>query len=174
MLGGCALAIPRSCSVFYRLKHDDLEHINPLFREQGYATDETICFAGDPAEHSFVVADGRINLIPAFTIRQECIARYVTPGEFFGSLSTLGDDVYPDTAEARTQTCVLSIHADDFRRILEEQPTVALKVVDIMAVRLRTAQERVRQFSALTVEGRIANLLLVLSREFGRRAMSVY
>ena len=92
----------------------------------------------------------------------------LTPGEFFGSLSTLGDDLYPDTAEAQTQTCVLSIHADDFRRILEKHPMVALRVVDIMAARLRTAHERVRQFSALSVEGRIANLLLVLSRKFGR------
>lgn len=92
----------------------------------------------------------------------------LTPGEFFGSLSTLGDDVYPDTAQAHTQTCVLSIHADDFRRILEKHPAVALKVVDIVSSRLRTAHERVRQISIVSVEGRIASLLLVLSKKFGK------
>ena len=92
----------------------------------------------------------------------------LTPGEFFGSLSTLGDDVYPDTAQAHTQTCVLSIHADDFRRILEKYPAVALKVVDIVADRLRAAHERVRQISTFSAEGRIASLLLVLSKKFGK------
>ena len=153
---------------FTGLKHDDLEQINRLFREQGYATDETICFAGDPAEHLFVVADGRVKLMRHSLSGRNVLLDMLTPGEFFGSLSTLGDDLYPDTAEAQTQTCVLSIHADDFRRILEKHPMVALRVVDIMAARLRTAHERVRQFSALSVEGRIANLLLVLSRKFGR------
>jgi CRP-like cAMP-binding protein len=92
----------------------------------------------------------------------------LTPGEFFGSLSALGDVDYPDTAEAQTQTCVLAIGADDFRRILEQNPPVVLKVLDITAVRLRAAQERIQQLSALPVEGRIANLLLVLGRKFGK------
>jgi CRP-like cAMP-binding protein len=153
---------------FSGLKHDDLEQINRLFRERGYATAETICFAGDPAEHLFVVADGRVKLMRHSLSGKNVLLDMLTPGEFFGSLSALGDDVYPDTAEAQTQTCVLSINADDFRRILEKHPKVTLKVVDIMSARLRTAHERVRQLSALPVEGRIANLLLILSKKFGK------
>lgn len=153
---------------FAGLKHDDLEQINRLFREQGYSTAETICFAGDLAEHLFVVADGRVKLMSHSLSGKNVLLDMLTPGEFFGSLSALGDEVYPDTAEAQTQTCVLSIDADDFRRILEEHPKVTLKVVDIMATRLRTAHERVRQLSALSTEGRIANLLLILSEKFGK------
>lgn len=153
---------------FAGLKHDELEQINHLFREEGYAPEETICFAGDPAEQLFVVADGRVKLLHYSLSGKNVLLDMLTPGEFFGSLSTLGDDVYPDTAEAQTQTCVLAIHADDFRRILEKHPQVALKVVDIMATRLRNAHERVQQLSALSVEGRIANLLLVLSKKFGK------
>jgi CRP-like cAMP-binding protein len=153
---------------FTGLKDADLEQINHLFREHGYSTGETICFAGDPAEHLFVVADGRVKLMRHSLSGKNVLLDMLTPGEFFGSLSALGDDVYPDTAEAQTQTCVLSINADDFRRILEKHPEVTLKVVDIMAARLRTAHERVRQLSALSAEGRIANLLLILSKKFGK------
>ncbi|MFO7584663.1 MAG: hypothetical protein R6W69_08035, partial [Anaerolineales bacterium] len=55
-----------------------------------------------------------------------------------------------------------------FRQILEQNPPVVLKVLDITAVRLRAAQEQVQQLSALPVEGRIANLLLVLGKKFGQ------
>ena len=162
------LQILNQVPFFAGLKHDDLEQINRLFREQGYSPQETICFAGDPAEHLYVVADGRIKLMHHSLSGKNVLLDMLTPGEFFGSLSTLGDDVYSDTAEAQTQTCVLAINADDFRRILEKHPRVALQVVDIMAARLRTAHERVRQLSALSVEGRIANLLLILSKKFGK------
>jgi CRP-like cAMP-binding protein len=153
---------------FAGLKQADLEQINRSFREQGYSAEEIICFAGDPAEQLFVVADGRVKLMRHSLSGRNVLLDMLTPGEFFGSLSTLGDESYPDTAEAQTQTCVLAIHANDFRRILERHPETALKVVDIMADRLRTAHERVRQLSALSAEGRIANLLLMLSKKFGK------
>jgi CRP-like cAMP-binding protein len=163
------LQILRCVPFFAGLEHDDLEQINPLFREQGYSVDETICFAGDAAEHLFVVADGRVKLMRHSLSGKNVMLDMLTPGEFFGSLSALGDDIYPDTAQAHTQTCVLSIHADDFRRILEKHPTVTLKVVDIVSTRLRTAHERLHQISTSSVEGRIANLLLILSKKFGKR-----
>ncbi len=162
------LRILHQVPFFAGLKHDDLEQINHLFREQGYSAEETICFAGDPAEHLFVVADGRVKLMHHSLSSKNVLLDMLTPGEFFGSLSTLGDEAYPDTAEAQTQTCALVINADDFRNILEKHPKVALKVVDIMAARLRTAHERVRQLSELSAEGRIANLLLILSKKFGK------
>jgi CRP-like cAMP-binding protein len=170
----------QSCSVNLRLQilgqvpffaglpQEELEKLNRLFREVGYGPNETICFAGDPAERLFVVADGRVKLMRHSLTGKNVLLDMLTTGEFFGSLSTLGDAVYPDTAEAQTQTCVLSISADDFRQILEQNPPVVLKVLDITAVRLRAAQERVQQLSALPVEGRIANLLLVLGKKFGQ------
>jgi CRP/FNR family transcriptional regulator, nitrogen oxide reductase regulator len=153
---------------FAGLTQAELEKINRLFREAGYGPSETICFAGDPAERLFVVADGRIKLMRHSLTGKNVLLDLLAPGEFFGSLSMLDDAVYPDTAEAHTQTCVLSISADEFRRILEQQLPVALKVLDITAARLRAAQERVQQLSALPVEGRIANLLLVLGKKFGK------
>lgn len=152
---------------FAGLKHRDLEQINWLFRERGYSPAETICFAGDPAENLFVVADGRVKLLRHSLSGKHVLLDMLTPGEFFGSLSTLGDEVYTDTAEAQTHTCVLAIDASDFRQVLKTYPQVALRVVDIMAERLRTAHERVRQLSALSTEGRIATILLALSKKFG-------
>ncbi|MCX6082122.1 MAG: Crp/Fnr family transcriptional regulator [Chloroflexi bacterium] len=171
---------PHSCSVNLRLQilgqvpffaglpREEIEKLNRLFRELGYGPNETIFFAGDPAERLFVVADGRVKLMRHSLTGKNVLLDMLTPGEFFGSLSTLGDAVYPDTAEAQTQTCVLSISTDDFRQILERNQSVVLKVLDITAVRLRAAQERVQQLSALPVDGRIANLLLVLGKKFGR------
>jgi CRP-like cAMP-binding protein len=152
---------------FAGLSQEDLELVNRLFHEQGYAPNEAIYFTGDLAKHLMVVADGRVKLMRHSLSGKDVLLDILTPGEFFGSLSIVGDVVYPDTAEALTQTCVLSISVDDFHRIQEKHPSVVLKVLDITAARLHAANERFQQLSALSVEGRIANLLIVLSNKFG-------
>lgn len=154
---------------FAGLQQEDFDRINRLFHEVGYGPGEIICLTGDPGERLFVLADGRVRLMRHSLSGKNVLLDLLTPGEFFGSLSTAGDDFYPDTAEAQTQTCVLSIRASDFRRILQDHPQVVLKVLDITAARLSAAHERVRQLSALPVEGRIANLLLLLARKFGEK-----
>lgn len=155
---------------FKGLSQDALEKINQSFHEVGYDVDEIICFAGDPAERLFVVADGRVKLVRHTLAGKDVLLDMLTTGEFFGSLASLGDDVYPDTAQAQTPVCVLAISKDAFRHILDRHPSVTLKVVDIMAARLRAAHERVRQLSVSPVESRIAHVLLVLSEKFGKQS----
>ncbi|MGE5252229.1 MAG: Crp/Fnr family transcriptional regulator [Bacteroidota bacterium] len=166
---GLRLEILSRVPFFAGLPHGDLEAINRLFREQGFGLGEIICFAGDPAERLFVLADGRAKLLSHSLSGKDVLLDILKPGEFFGSLSSLGDDVYPETAEAQTQTCVLSIGAEDFRQMLQAHPQVALKVLDIVSGRLRGAHDRLMHLSALPVEARLANILLILSGKFGKR-----
>jgi CRP/FNR family transcriptional regulator, nitrogen oxide reductase regulator len=155
---------------FKGLSQDALEKINQSFHEVGYEVDEIICFAGDPVERLFVVADGRVKLVRHALTGKDVLLDMLTVGEFFGSLANLDNDVYPDTAQAQTPVCVLTIGRDAFRHILDRYPSVTLKVVDIMAARLRAAHERVRQLSVSPVEARIAHVLLVLSGKFGQQS----
>ena len=155
---------------FNGLSQEDFEQVNGLFNERGYAPNETIYFAGDGVEHLFVVADGRVKLMHHSLSGKDVLLDILTPGEFFGSFSIRGDEVHPDTAQALTQSCVLGISVKDFHSILEKNPPVVLKVLDITAARLQAANERVQQLSAMPVEGRIASLLLVLSAKFGEQS----
>jgi CRP/FNR family transcriptional regulator, nitrogen oxide reductase regulator len=141
--------------------------INSLFHEKDFQVNEVIYLAGDPAEQLFVVADGRVKLLRHTLAGKDILLDLLTPGEFFGSLAGLGNDIYPDTAQALSPCCILVIGREAFQQILSRYPSVALKLIEIMAVRLQTANERVRQLSALSVEGRIASVLLILGEKFG-------
>lgn len=142
--------------------------INRLFIERGYSPGETICFAGDPAERLYVVADGNVKLMQHTFSGQDVMLDVLKPGEFFGSLAILGDDEYSETAVAQTACCVISIGADEFRMILQDSPQVALKVIDIIAGRLKSAHEMIRQLSSHSVEQRIAHVLLKLADKLGQ------
>src|SRR5512142_2086442 len=157
------LSILKRLPFFQGLPAADFEWINSLFHEYGYAADEVICLAGDPAERLFVVADGRVRLLRHSLAGKDILLDLLTPGEFFGALSGLGNEAYPETAQAHTPSCILVISREAFQQILQRHPSVALKVLGIMAAKLSAANDRVRQLSALTVEARIASVLLTLS-----------
>lgn len=163
------LSILAKVPFFRVLSAAELEQVNRLFREVGFEPGETICMSGDPAERLFVVAEGRVRLLRHSLAGKDILLDLLAPGEFFGSLSALGADFYPDTAQAQTSVCILTISKDAFQQILEQYPPVALNVIGIMADRLRAANERVQQLSVLPVEGRVANILLMLSRKFGEQ-----
>ncbi len=162
------LKILRGVPFFADLKLEALRAINPLFHERGYAADETIYVAGDPADRLFLVADGKVKLIRHTLRGQDVMLDILKPGDLFGSLSALGDDTYLDTAQAQTMCCVLTIAAADFQMILQRHPLVAVRVLNVIADRLKTAHEMIKQLSAYSVEQRIASTLLQLADRLGK------
>lgn len=154
---------------FAGLKPEAVAEINRSFREKGFMPEETIYFAGDPATHLYVVADGRVKMMRHTGAGRDVLLDLLAPGEFFGSLSAAQEEEYPETATALTPVCVLAIDKAAFREVLSRYPSAALKVLDIVEQRLRSAHEMVRQLSAFPVDKRIAYVLLKLAEKLGRR-----
>ncbi len=152
---------------FAHLTPEDIAEVNKLFRERGYEAGETIYFAGDPATRLNVVASGKVKLIRHNLSGQDVVLDILAPGEFFGSLSALGDEEYPDTAQAQTACCILGIDAEDFETVLTRYPSVTLKVLSIMTARVKEAHETIRQLSATPAESRVAAALLRLASTLG-------
>jgi CRP-like cAMP-binding protein len=152
---------------FKGLSHGAITEINPLFREQGYETGETIYYAGDRAVRLFVVAAGKVKLLRHALTGQEVVLDLLVPGDFFGSLPVLGEDTHPDTAQAHTTCCALTITGDDFQTILGRYPQVSLALLEIVSSRLREAHEVIHQISASPVESRLAATLLKLAVKLG-------
>ena len=161
------LQVLRQVPFFASLKPDELDQVNKLFREEGYASGEAIYFAGDPAHRLYVVASGKVKISRHTLGGQDVVLDLLAPGDFFGSLAILGDAVYPDTAQAQTGVCVLGIQAQEFQQILLQYPAVGLAVLQLTAERLQAAHETIRQLSAFPVERRIAAVLLKLSEKLG-------
>lgn len=161
------LSILHAVPFFASLPHKDVEQINLLFREYGYAQGETIYFSGDRARHLYIVASGQIKLMRHTLAGQDILVDMLSSGDFFGTLSTLEEAAYPDTAQAQTSVCVLTITVEDFRGILARCPSAALTVLDIISKRLHDAHEMLRQLSAHPVEQRIAHILLKLADKLG-------
>jgi CRP-like cAMP-binding protein len=163
------LEILRQVPFFANLSAGDIEQVNRLFRDLGFSPGELIYLAGDPATQLHVVASGKVKLLRHTMRGQDVLLDILTPGEFFGTLSVLGDEIFSDTAQAHTTACVLVISAADFREILHRFPSAAIAALEMVANRLKAAHDLVRQLSAHSVEQRIAAALLKLAHKLGER-----
>lgn len=161
------LSILQQVPFFARLPLADIRAINEQFHEYGYKPGETIYHSGERAENLYVVAAGNVKLLRHTLSGQDVLLNILTPGEFFGSLTRLSDEIYPDTAQAQTAVCILAITSERFRALLQRYAGVAVAVLDITAKRLQDAQETVRQLSAHPVEQRLAVTLLKLVDKLG-------
>lgn len=170
---------PHLCSVELRLKilhgtpffsdltHEQIVEVNRLFHEKGFDKGEYVYFAGDAAESLYIIAEGRVKLLRHASSGKDVMLDLLVPGEFFGTLSTSTESQYQETAQAVTSICALSIDRDQFRGILQQFPTVSMKVLDIVAARLETAHATIQQLSAQSAEKRIAATLLRLAAKLG-------
>ena len=153
---------------FRRLPPEEIDEATASFRQADFPAEATIHLSGDSAERLSIVAAGMVKLVRPTPEGQDVLLDILGPGDYFGSLAALGDHVYREDAIAHTHCCILYTTSDEFRRLLQQFPAVSLATLDLVAERLRSAQETIEQISAYPVDQRLAATLLKLARRVGR------
>jgi CRP-like cAMP-binding protein len=153
---------------FFRgLDRETLQQVSKKFSASHFAASQPIYNEGEKAALLRVVVYGAVKLSRYTEDGKEILVDMLKPGEYFGSLNELGEDTYSESASAQSDACILSIRNREFRSILNDHPSVALAVLDITAEKLNTAREQIHHLTTLSVEKRIAQILVKLCEKFG-------
>jgi CRP/FNR family cyclic AMP-dependent transcriptional regulator len=96
---------------------------------------------------------------------REVILSVLGEGDFFGEMALIDDMPRSANVMAMEDSRLIVIYRDDFHRVLEEQPRIALGLLRAMSRRLRSADDKIGGLVLLDVPGRIARLLLELADE---------
>jgi CRP-like cAMP-binding protein len=121
----------RGIPLFAELNDETLARVAGLFSEVEAPAGQVIVEHGHAGSGMFLLEEGTVSVeLPAGTIE-------LGPGEFFGELAILADDV-PRTARVRAVSPIrcLVIGRPDFRRLLEEEPRIAVAMLPVLARRL--------------------------------------
>jgi CRP/FNR family transcriptional regulator len=151
------------------IPEEELRNISKYFHLKEYKKNEYIFFEGDEEPGIYIVIEGIVKLIKETADGKTVILRLVTPKEVFGWL-VMGDSKPTSTytAQALVDTKVLYISNQDFLKLLNLYPALAVKITCDASKMLLEAYDRLKSLAAEKVEGRIANLLLELSRKIGK------
>ena len=109
--------------------------------------------------------------------RQHADGRTITltnvgTGEIFGELAMFGGEVRSATVEAVDDVRAVAILAGDLKRLLNEHPEIAVKLLAALGEKLREANARIARQSFQKVSSRVAGVLaeLVETGRAGRPA----
>jgi CRP-like cAMP-binding protein len=123
---------------------------------------------GDPAEHTFLSAQGKVRLSQLSVDGQQVLQGYIGPGREFGLIAAVSAAQYPVSAQAVGRSVALAWDQQEVRRLIESDTRLAGNALRIMGRQIAEFQTRIRELSTQRVERRLARALVRLARQSGR------
>jgi CRP-like cAMP-binding protein len=125
-----------SVPLFDRLSRAHLGRVAALSEQTTYNAGRVVVEKDTPGRAFYVIVDGKARVVRGriVTARREA---ELGPGDFFGELALLDGERRAATVIATTQLTTIRIERNAFRRLLREEPELALKLLEGMARRTR-------------------------------------
>ena len=151
--------------VFGELAPAQLRQLSSYSRKRKIDAGTTLFVKGDPGTSLFAVCGGTVKIMVPSIDGREATFNLIYPGEIFGEIALL--DGQPRTADAVALTdCeLLVIERRDFLAFVHEEPKVAMKLVELLCMRLRVASAHLEEVMFLNLSARLARLLTRLRDE---------
>jgi len=124
---------------------------------------------GEPADHFYVIVEGRVRLSQLTPEGHQVIIHFMGPGDGMGIIVALSNTTYPLSAEVVTDCVVLSWDYEATINLMKQYPRLALNGLRLVAGRFHELQNRYRELSTERVERRVARAVLRLASQSGRR-----
>jgi CRP-like cAMP-binding protein len=124
-------------SLFSTCNKRELGRIAALTDEVDVPEGKVIVRQGEPGRECFVIADGNARV----TIRGKR-SELLGPGSFFGEMSLLDQGPRAATVTAETDMHLLVLGSREFSSLVNEVPTVAVRMMRGLAERLRASEPR--------------------------------
>lgn len=116
-----------------------------------YRDGEAICHEGEAGTCMFVIQAGEVEVVRG-TDGDRARLALLGAGDFFGEMALFGGDPRSATVRAVGEARVLTVDKRMLLRRIHEDPTLAMRILDVLSARIRRLNEQV----ALASEGRDA------------------
>ncbi|MXQ10212.1 Crp/Fnr family transcriptional regulator [Microvirga makkahensis] len=168
MAGPHKLALLLKANAFFAGLGDDvIEAIAVLCVCRRLEPGETLFLKGDPGDALYAVRRGQIRIATSIPSGRRLTLNLLGPGDVFGEVALL--DGRPRTADAvaTEPTELYTVYRRDFFGLLEQRPSVAIRIVELLCERIRWMSSQMEERALLPLETRLAHRLVALSEDYG-------
>jgi CRP-like cAMP-binding protein len=145
--------------VFSTLEPADLERIAQMAVPRHFEPGQAVFREGDQSDTCYVVSEGLARAVRSHGDGRTITLATFGPGDIFGELAMFEDERRSATVEAIEPTSVVGVLGPDMRRLMNEHPQIAARLVIALGRRLRETNERLSRQSFQTVQSRVAVIL---------------
>jgi CRP/FNR family transcriptional regulator, cyclic AMP receptor protein len=123
--------------LFADLPPKDLEGVASTMKRRAFQPGDTIAEEGRGGVGFFVIEDGEA----VVTVGGEEVGR-LGRGDYFGEIALIADTDRTATVKAQTELQCLGLTAWEFRPLVETNASIAWRLLEAMAKKLRAAEQR--------------------------------
>lgn len=124
---------------------------------------------GTPAERFFMLLDGYIRVMRITPTGEQVIALHIPSGQLFGIAKAIGRDTYPATSVTASEAIVLSWPMRVWDEFVSRYDGFASETYKTVGHRIGEMNNRIVEMATQQVEQRVANALLRLINQTGRK-----
>lgn len=131
------IEVIQSVPLFSRLSKREMREVARLCFEETYDTDQVILKQLEEAQHMVAIVRGR-----ARVVRDDRTIAAVGAGDVVGEMALIDGLRRSAAVIAETPVEAVVLHRTEFRKLLEANPSIAIKLLVALTTRLREADRR--------------------------------
>lgn len=143
----------------------DLKKIEEACRFKRYANHEQIIDRQSETTDVFFVVNGNVRVVNYSLSGREIALDDMTAGAYFGELAALDGQPRSASVMALADCLIAALPQEQFLPLLEKHPSLALKVMKVLARVVRTSTDRIMDLSTLAANNRVQADLLRLAKD---------
>jgi CRP/FNR family transcriptional regulator, cyclic AMP receptor protein len=116
----------------------------------------------DGTERLFILKKGKVQLYEIGDDGDEITLSVVEEGNVFGEMALTGQSLHGLYVRALTPSTVVSLRRADVEHLITKKPEVGLRLVQVLAERLRDSERRYADMVGKDVPARLATQILML------------
>lgn len=157
---------------FSKLDTRQIRDILDQASSRRYESGVAIFEEGHEAERFFMLLDGYIRVVRITPQGEQVIALHIPSGQLFGIAKAIGRDTYPATAMTAAESLALSWPTRLWDQFIADYDGFATETYKTVGNRIGEMNTRIVEMATQQVEQRVANALLRLINQTGRKVGS--
>ncbi|MGB7567582.1 MAG: Crp/Fnr family transcriptional regulator [Chitinivibrionales bacterium] len=160
--------------LFAGLSARDLTAICRVMIHKRFEAGEVIVHEDDEEGRTFfIIVSGLVNVTVMTSEGKNAVLATLKRGDFFGEMALLDGEPRSASVIAARQCDLFLLYRRVFIDILQRFPKIAIQLIIEMSYRLRRANRHINTLSMMSVYGRVADVMLRLAKEQGRRVSTM-
>ena len=153
--------------LFAGLGDDALARIAALCVRRQLAAGEVLFVKGDEGDALYGIRRGQIRIATGTEAGKRLTLNVLGPGDLLGEIALLDGRSRTADAIASEPTELFMVRRQDFLRLLEREPRIAVHLIELLCERVRWVSERMEETALLPLEVRLARRIQRLAADFG-------
>ena len=150
----------RNAPLFEKLTNQELSLVSGIGRSKSFGKEEVIFLEGEQFAGFYIVLSGEVKVYKLGSDGNETLLHLLRPYKSFAETPLFtNSDAYPACAETTEESTLYYIPKVEFKRLMEESPSLTMKITEAFASRLMELNQKFGQLS-VNVEKRLARYIM--------------